>query len=435
MGINTTIAGNSLGAMPLIIAGTEEQKKKYLGRLLARKPIFAAYACSEPDAGSRRRRHEEPLPRRWATTTCSPARSAGSPTAAWPTSTRPSRASKAPSGTRASPASSSTATRPGVKVGKKENKMGQRASQHHRRHLRGREAHQERTWSATRATASRSPCRPSTARAPGSPPAPPASSAARSTSRRHYALERKTFGVPIAQHQAVQFMLAEMAIAYEATRLLYHKAAWSIDSGQPGQHRLELRQGLRRRRRHAGGHRRRPDLRRLRLHQGVPGREAHARRQAAADLRGHQRRSSAWSSPGTCWARSSSAPLRPTLAPSPPRPLAPSPPRPLAPSPSPPHPARGFVIAGPRSWKGPLRSGGRGGACRPPRGALTRYALGPSAALASSPQTARSRPRLVGRQAPPLPLRSLRSRCFASARRSTNRTPCRARRCRSPWRP
>jgi acyl-CoA dehydrogenase len=50
---------------------------------------------------------------------------------------------------------------------------------------------------------------------------------------RTYALERKTFGVPIAQHQAIQFMIAEMAIAYETTRLLCHKAAWSIDAGRP----------------------------------------------------------------------------------------------------------------------------------------------------------------------------------------------------------
>ena len=50
---------------------------------------------------------------------------------------------------------------------------------------------------------------------------------------RAYSLERKTFGVPIAQHQAVQFMLADMAIAYESTRLLCHKAAWAIDSGKP----------------------------------------------------------------------------------------------------------------------------------------------------------------------------------------------------------
>ena len=50
---------------------------------------------------------------------------------------------------------------------------------------------------------------------------------------RKYALERKTFGVPIAQHQAIQFMLADMAIAYEATRLLCHKAAAGLDSGKP----------------------------------------------------------------------------------------------------------------------------------------------------------------------------------------------------------
>jgi acyl-CoA dehydrogenase len=49
---------------------------------------------------------------------------------------------------------------------------------------------------------------------------------------RNYSLERKTFGVPIAQHQAIQFILADMAISYEATRLLCHKAAWMIDQGK-----------------------------------------------------------------------------------------------------------------------------------------------------------------------------------------------------------
>jgi acyl-CoA dehydrogenase len=46
-----------------------------------------------------------------------------------------------------------------------------------------------------------------------------------------FALERKTFGTAIANHQAVQFMIAEMAIKYEATRLLVHKAAWMLDQG------------------------------------------------------------------------------------------------------------------------------------------------------------------------------------------------------------
>lgn len=46
-----------------------------------------------------------------------------------------------------------------------------------------------------------------------------------------YSLERKTFGVPIAYHQAVAFMLAEMAIGIETSRLAWMKAAWEIDHG------------------------------------------------------------------------------------------------------------------------------------------------------------------------------------------------------------
>jgi alkylation response protein AidB-like acyl-CoA dehydrogenase len=48
-----------------------------------------------------------------------------------------------------------------------------------------------------------------------------------------YACERIAFGRPIADLQAIQFMLADMAIAYEATRLLCHKAAAGVDSGKP----------------------------------------------------------------------------------------------------------------------------------------------------------------------------------------------------------
>lgn len=47
-GVNTSMAANMLGAMPLLIAGTEDQKKRYLSRLI-QEPIFAAYCCSEPE--------------------------------------------------------------------------------------------------------------------------------------------------------------------------------------------------------------------------------------------------------------------------------------------------------------------------------------------------------------------------------------------------
>lgn len=48
-----------------------------------------------------------------------------------------------------------------------------------------------------------------------------------------YAKERQAFGKPIADHQAIQFKLADMATEIEAARLLCLKAAWLKDKGQP----------------------------------------------------------------------------------------------------------------------------------------------------------------------------------------------------------
>jgi acyl-CoA dehydrogenase len=48
---------------------------------------------------------------------------------------------------------------------------------------------------------------------------------------RDYAKERKAFGVPIATKQAVAFMLADMAIEIDASRLLVWEAAWRLDHG------------------------------------------------------------------------------------------------------------------------------------------------------------------------------------------------------------
>ena len=43
-----------------------------------------------------------------------------------------------------------------------------------------------------------------------------------------YANERKTFGTSIINHQAVSFMLADMAIGTECARLAYMKSAWQV---------------------------------------------------------------------------------------------------------------------------------------------------------------------------------------------------------------
>lgn len=47
-----------------------------------------------------------------------------------------------------------------------------------------------------------------------------------------YALQRKTMGEPIANHQAVAFMIAEMAINIECARLATYKAAYEFDQGR-----------------------------------------------------------------------------------------------------------------------------------------------------------------------------------------------------------
>lgn len=51
-----------------------------------------------------------------------------------------------------------------------------------------------------------------------------------------YSKERKTFGKPISQHQAIQFKLADMATQIEAARLLVYKAAWLKDQGKDYSH-------------------------------------------------------------------------------------------------------------------------------------------------------------------------------------------------------
>jgi alkylation response protein AidB-like acyl-CoA dehydrogenase len=55
-----------------------------------------------------------------------------------------------------------------------------------------------------------------------------------------YAKERDAFGVKIAQKQAIAFMLAEMAIEVDASRLLNWEAAWRLDQGEDGVREVAL---------------------------------------------------------------------------------------------------------------------------------------------------------------------------------------------------
>ena len=55
-----------------------------------------------------------------------------------------------------------------------------------------------------------------------------------------YAQQRKSFGVPIAQHQAIQIKLADMATKIHAARLLTYEAAAMKDRGE----RVDLEAGM-----------------------------------------------------------------------------------------------------------------------------------------------------------------------------------------------
>ena len=122
-------------------------------------------------------------------------------------------------------------TRPGSTVGKKEDKMGQRASDTRVIHFDNvRVPDSQRLGQEGEgfkiAMQTLDPTRPSIGAL--------ACGIARARARRErvaYAKERKAFGFPIAGFQAVQFMLADMAKDVEAARLLTHQSAWMIDQG------------------------------------------------------------------------------------------------------------------------------------------------------------------------------------------------------------
>ncbi len=228
IGIETTMMANTLGLTPILLGGSEQQKKKYLGRLTA-DPIFCAYATTEPGAGSD-----------VASLTCRFAKHGDdyvlNGEKAWITNANlasfyvvfatidPNLKHK---GIAAFIIDRDT---PGLTPGKHENKLGQRASDTATLTLEDVKvpkanllAPEGKGFKLAMETFNQS--RPGIA------------AGASGLMRRcldecvAYAKERKTFGTTIGNHQMVAAMLADMAIRLEATQLLYRKAAWALDKG------------------------------------------------------------------------------------------------------------------------------------------------------------------------------------------------------------
>ena len=88
---------------------------------------------------------------------------------------------------------------------------------------------------------------------------------------RAYALEREQFGRKIADFQAIQWKLADMATEIDAARLLIYRAAW-LKQEVVRMRRRRQGEALRVRDGSAADGGGDPGSRRLRLHEGVPGR-------------------------------------------------------------------------------------------------------------------------------------------------------------------
>ncbi|XP_059062302.1 medium-chain specific acyl-CoA dehydrogenase, mitochondrial isoform X2 [Achroia grisella] len=231
-GIMTALEASGLGQAPIILAGNKEQQKKYLGRLID-EPLVAAYCVTEPGAGSdvagvktrAEKKGDEWIlngQKMWITN--------GGVANWYFVLARTNPDPKCP------PSKAFTGfiverEWPGVVPGRKEQNMGQRASD-----TRGITFEDVRIPKENVLIGEGAGFK--IAMGAFDKTRPPVGAGATGLANRalheatKYALERKTFGVPIAQHQAVAFLLADMAVGVETARLAWMKAAWLVDHGQ-----------------------------------------------------------------------------------------------------------------------------------------------------------------------------------------------------------
>ncbi|XP_032527347.1 medium-chain specific acyl-CoA dehydrogenase, mitochondrial isoform X1 [Danaus plexippus] len=231
-GIATAVGGTGLGQTPVIIAGNKEQQKKYLGRLID-EPLVAAYCVTEPGAGSdvagvktkAEKKGDEWIlngQKMWITN--------GGVANWYFVLARTNPDPKCPA-SKAFTGFIVERDWPGVVPGRKEQNMGQRASD-----TRGITFEDVRIPKENVLIGEGAGFKIAMGAFDKTRPPVAAGATGLATRALHeatkYSLERKTFGVPIAHHQAVAFMLADMAIGVETARLAWQKSAWMVDHGQ-----------------------------------------------------------------------------------------------------------------------------------------------------------------------------------------------------------
>jgi acyl-CoA dehydrogenase len=228
-GIGTAIVANILGALPMLIAGSEEQQREWLPPLLE-EPILCSFALTEPNAGSdvsgiqtTATRHGDDYVvngskmfitnaghASWVIVFASTDRDAGQ---------RGLTAFIVPTDTD------------GVVVEKHLDKMGQRATdtsalafQDVKVPASNRLGEEGQGFKIAMQTLDHT--RPGTAAG--------AVGVARAAFEHavEYSKERVQFGQPVAMNQGVNFLVADMAAEIEAARLLVWQAAWLLDQGK-----------------------------------------------------------------------------------------------------------------------------------------------------------------------------------------------------------
>jgi acyl-CoA dehydrogenase len=228
-GIGTSLGANSLGAGPVLVAGTDEQKAKWLPPLVD-QPILCSFGLSEPDAGSDVARLKTRAERRGGEYVLNGSKTfiTNAGYAEWTVVFAKTDVAKGHRGISAFIVPMST---PGVTIEQHLDKMGQRATDTSAFALQdvvvpaanrlGAEGDgfklAMQTLDFTR---------------PGTAIGAVGVAQAAYELAVDYAKERVTFDMPIAMHQGVNFMIADMATEIEASRLLTWQAAWMLDQGQ-----------------------------------------------------------------------------------------------------------------------------------------------------------------------------------------------------------
>jgi acyl-CoA dehydrogenase len=227
-GIGTSLAANGLACAPIILAASEELKREYLGRL-TEAPLLCSFCLTEPDAGSDVSGMKTTATRRGDKWVISGSKCfiTNGEYANWYTV-------YAKTDKEAGHRGISCFIVPrdaGVLVDKHEDKMGQRASNTATitfpqveiplDHLVGEE---NKGFKIAMMTLDRT--RPGVAAM--------AVGVARAAMEFaiDYSKERVQFGVPIAMHQAIQFMIADMATKVHLARLATWNSAVLLDQGK-----------------------------------------------------------------------------------------------------------------------------------------------------------------------------------------------------------